>query len=91
MKTHSTLDKAGRLVLPKPVRDALQLEPGDSLEVEGSEEQVILRPVRGTMPLRKKKGIWVYRTGEPLSAAAVSKTVREVREERHRQNLGKAP
>jgi len=90
MKTQTTIDKAGRVVLPKRVRDELMLEPGDPLEVESSEEQVILRPVRGAAPLRKKKGIWVYRAGEPLSASVVNKTLREVREERHRQNLGKA-
>lgn len=90
MKTQTSIDKAGRVVLPKPVRDELQIEPGDPLEIESSEEQVILRPVRGTTPLRKKKGIWVFRAGEPLSASAVNTTLREVREERDRKNLGKA-
>ena len=44
MTTTLTIDKAGRIVLPKPVRDELQLSPGDSLEVDSSEERVILRP-----------------------------------------------
>jgi AbrB family looped-hinge helix DNA binding protein len=34
MNTTITVDKAGRIVLPKPVRDKLQLQAGDSLEVE---------------------------------------------------------
>jgi AbrB family looped-hinge helix DNA binding protein len=88
MITKLRLDKAGRVVLPKPVRDDLQVGPGDSLELESSQEQIILRPLRGTMPLRKKKGIWVFRTGEPLSSETVNQVMKEVRQERERSNLG---
>jgi AbrB family looped-hinge helix DNA binding protein len=82
-----TVDKAGRVVLPKPVRDELQLSPGDSLELESSEDQIVLRPVRGNGPLRKKRGVWVFRTGQPLSLARVNETIAEVRRERDRDNL----
>jgi AbrB family looped-hinge helix DNA binding protein len=88
MTSRLTVDKAGRVVLPKPVRDELQLSPGDSLELESSEQQIVLRPVRGTGPLRKKRGIWVFRTGEPLSAKTVSDAITEVRRGRDRNNLG---
>jgi AbrB family looped-hinge helix DNA binding protein len=88
MTTQLTLDKAGRVVLPKPVRDELQLGPGDTLEVESSEGQIVLRPMRGNTPLRKKHGIWVYRTGAPLSASSVMATLREIRGDRDRQNAG---
>jgi len=37
-----TLDKAGRIVLPKPLRDELRLEPGDALEIESSGEDITL-------------------------------------------------
>jgi AbrB family looped-hinge helix DNA binding protein len=88
MTSRLTVDKAGRVVLPKPVRDELQLSPGDSLELESSEQQIVLRPVRGTGPLRKKRGIWVFRTGEPLSAKTVSEAITEVRRDRDHDNLG---
>jgi AbrB family looped-hinge helix DNA binding protein len=84
-----TLDKAGRIVLPKPLRDELRLEAGDTLEVETSSDEITLRPTRGHAQLRKKHGIWVYRSGEPLSQATVNKTLRDVREERENQILGK--
>jgi hypothetical protein len=42
----------------------------------------------GQAPLRKKQGVWVFRSGEPLSSDEVDKTLRRVREERHRQTLG---
>ena len=89
MVTTLTIDKAGRIVLPKPVRDELQLSPGDSLEVDSSEERVILRPVRGNGRIYKKQGVWVFDAGEPLDVEAVDKTLRQVREERDRRNLGK--
>ena len=38
------LDKAGRIVLPKPLRDELQLSPGDTLDLSVEGEQVMLRP-----------------------------------------------
>ena len=82
------IDKAGRIVLPKPLRDELQLEPGITLEIESSGEELTLRPVRGQAPLRKKQGVWVFRSGEPLSSDEVDKTLRRVREERHQQTLG---
>lgn len=87
MNTTLTVDKAGRVVLPKPVRDELQLAAGDSLELESSEDRIVLRPVRGTAGLRKKQGIWVFRTGDPISAESVNKTIRQIREKRIQQVL----
>ncbi|MBZ5530342.1 MAG: AbrB/MazE/SpoVT family DNA-binding domain-containing protein [Acidobacteriia bacterium] len=85
-----TLDKSGRIVLPKPMRDELHLEPGDALEIENSGEELILRPIGGQAHLRKKHGVWVYRAGEPLTAAVVEKTVQQVRRQRDARNLGKS-
>lgn len=89
MKDRLTIDKAGRIVLPKPLRDELRVEAGDTLEVESSGEQITLRPARGNAQLRKKHGVWVYRAGEPLTQATVDNTVRQVRDEREAQNLGR--
>lgn len=88
MNTTLTVDKAGRIVLPKPVRDELQLAAGDSLELESTEDQIVLRPSRGAIGLRKKQGIWVLHTGQPLSAATVNETIQEIRRERERMALG---
>jgi AbrB family looped-hinge helix DNA binding protein len=89
MSRRLTLDKAGRIVLPKPLRDELQLEAGDTLEVESSGEEITLRPMRGHAQLRKKHGVWVYRSGEPLSQAEVEEIVQQTRQERENHNLGK--
>jgi AbrB family looped-hinge helix DNA binding protein len=83
------MDKAGRIVLPKPVREELQLGPGDSLELESTEDQILLRPARGRGRIFKEHGMWVFDSGEPLTVEAVNKTIRRVREERDRRNLGR--
>lgn len=89
MNATLSIDKAGRVVLPKAVRDALQIAPGDSLELESSEDQIILRPARATGRMYKKDGMWVFDSGEPLSAEVVNRTLRQVRAERDRRNLGR--
>jgi AbrB family looped-hinge helix DNA binding protein len=55
-----TLDKAGRLVLPKPVRDRLKLDPGDALQLEADDDRIVLRPIRPKAMLRKELGVWVF-------------------------------
>jgi AbrB family looped-hinge helix DNA binding protein len=84
-----TIDKAGRIVLPKPVRDKLQIAPGDQLKMESDDDRIVLRPSRGTAQLRKKRGVWVYRLDEPLSASTVEETIERVRRDRDEHNLGK--
>jgi AbrB family looped-hinge helix DNA binding protein len=87
MATTLTIDGAGRLVLPKPVREELQLSAGDSLELETSENEIVLRPVRGAATMRKKQGVWVMSTGKPLSAEVVNETIRKIRNERGRVDI----
>ena len=90
MSTRLIIDKAGRVVIPKPLREELHLEPGDSLEVDNIGEQIMLRPVRGTGPLTKEHGVWVFHSGEPLPASVTDDMLQRIREERDLANLGKA-
>jgi AbrB family looped-hinge helix DNA binding protein len=89
MNTRLVIDKAGRVVIPKPLREELQLQPGDTLEMESSGEQITLRPVRGTGPLMKEHGVWVFHSGQPLPASATDDMLDLLREERDLANLGK--
>jgi AbrB family looped-hinge helix DNA binding protein len=91
MTTTLTLDKAGRVVLPKPVRDEMQLRAGDSLELESSEDRIVLRPRRGGVGLHQKEGIWVFGFGEPIPAGATDEVLRELRRERELSFMGKPP
>src|ERR1700722_16405046 len=86
--TQLTIDKAGRIVIPKSLRDELHLEPGDALELEHAGEEITLRPVRGTGPLSKEHGVWVFRTGDPIPASVTDGLLRQIREERDLRNRG---
>ena len=90
MNATVTIDKAGRVVLPKALRDKLRLAPGDSLDLMVEGEQVTLRPRRITPPLQKERGVWVFRTGEPLTAAETRETLCRIRESRQQRNAGDA-
>ena len=89
VNTRLIIDKAGSVVIPKPLREELNLEPGDSLEMESVGEQITLRPVRGTGPLTKEQGVWVFHSGQPLPASATDEMLQQIREERDLANLGK--
>jgi AbrB family looped-hinge helix DNA binding protein len=91
MNARLNIDRAGRLVLPKPVRQQLQLEPGESLEMESFEDHIVLRPVRENASMRKKEGVWVFRAGAPLKASVVRETIQRVRKEREQAVLGRKP
>jgi len=80
-----TLDKAGRVVIPKPLRDELRLGPGDALELQAEGEQITLRPVRPKELLRKEHGVWVYQ-GERTNSSIVDLIDRD-RENRMRDML----
>lgn len=82
-----TLDQAGRLVLPKSVREALRVGPGDSLEITAEDDRVTLTPVRTYPGLHKERGIWVYRSGKP-SRASIPDLIDEARRERSRELMG---
>ena len=47
LNTRLPIDKAGRVVIPKPLREELRLEPGDLLEMESAGEQITLRQYAG--------------------------------------------
>lgn len=83
MTTRASLDKAGRIVLPKPVRDKLRLQPGDNLAVETADDSITLRPIRPQSSMRKKRGIWVYH-GQRSNDSIVD-LIDQVREERIRE------
>jgi AbrB family looped-hinge helix DNA binding protein len=82
MATKLTLDKAGRVVLPKPLRDRLQLAPGDTLQLEAEGENITLRPVRKNVMLKKELGVWVYQ-GEPTDDS-IPDLIERDRENRNR-------
>ena len=88
MNAKLSMDRAGRVVLPKPIREQLQLEPGESLEIESFEDHIVLRPIRQHATMRKELGVLVFDTSEPITAATVQETIQRVRDERSDRALG---
>ncbi len=81
------VDKAGRLVLPKPLRESLHIAPGDTLEIERDGDRIILSPVRERPGLQKELGTWVFYSGNKLDVSLTDLIDRE-REERMRELAG---
>jgi AbrB family looped-hinge helix DNA binding protein len=90
VKGKVTLDRAGRIVLPKSLRDELQLSPGDTLDVTIQGEEVTLRPRRSSTPMQKKRGIWVFSTGKPMAYDETAEAICQVRAQRDRHNAGES-
>jgi AbrB family looped-hinge helix DNA binding protein len=88
MNPKLSMDRAGRVVLPKPVRDRLQLAPGETLEIESFEDHIVLRPLRQRATMRKELGVLVFDTGEPVTAEDVREIIQNVRGERSDRALG---
>ena len=84
MNTTVTLDGAGRVVIPKALRDELRLAPGDALTLEFDGDGLPLRPVRSASALRKEHGIWVFRSGRKLTAAETDRELENLRQKRER-------
>ena len=62
----TTIDRAGRVVVPKALRDELKLDGGTPLEIRVREGRLEIEPVATPMRLvRRGKGL-VATTEEPL-------------------------
>ena len=79
----ATIDSAGRLVIPKSIREAARIRPGTMVELVLVGDLIELRPVPAKVRMRKEGRLLVATAGEetgPLSTATVEKTTEAVRE-----------
>ncbi len=59
MKT--TLDKFGRIVIPKKIREDFNLKPGSPIRIEEGKEEILLTPAEEEpMLVEKRRGISFY-------------------------------
>jgi len=77
----ATIDKFGRIVIPKEIRDDFDLKPGSQIRIEESEQAIILIPVVGEPNLHWKDGLLVF-SGVPMGG--LEKTLEKHREDRLR-------
>jgi AbrB family looped-hinge helix DNA binding protein len=81
------MDKAGRVILPKPVRDRLGLHAGSDLEIKETQDGIVLTPAGRRPSLIRKGSFWVH-TGEIPHGYDILKAIDEDREERMRKAWG---
>ena len=87
MKARVTIDKRGRVVLPKPLRDELGLRAGDALDAEISGDEFTLRPIRTRARMWKENGLSVFSFGDDPISVDVQEAIDQIREERDRANF----
>jgi AbrB family looped-hinge helix DNA binding protein len=81
----STIDKAGRLVVPKAIRKAARLEPGTEVELRLVAGRVEIEPVPLEVRLERRGGLTVavpYDRQPELTESEVEATIDAVREGR---------
>jgi len=81
----TTMDHAGRVVIPKAIRDSAGLAPGGELEIEYREGRVEIEPVSKPVRLVRKSGVLIAipPAGRPKATPEqVNRMIRDLRERR---------
>ncbi len=81
------IGKAGRVILPKPLRDRLGLREGSDLELLETPDGVLLKPAIERPSVVKKQGLWVHTVVLPPGFDSV-RAIRDDREDRIRKLAG---
>lgn len=83
MKISTTIDGAGRIVVPAPMRRRLNLTQGSRLLLEVVAERIELTPETDVQPLVRKAGRLVLKpSGKRTDAAALVRSEREAQARR---------
>ncbi len=83
--TQVTIDRAGRLVLPKKIREEAGIEPGMPLEIRVDEGRIEIEPAYLKVQVVKQGPLHVavpLEPVEPLTNEVVRETQRALRERR---------
>jgi len=81
------LDKSGRVVLPKPLRQRLGLRVGATLEAKEAGNGLLLLPLRRQPALIERDGLLVH-TGKPTGTLEWDQLSDDLERERLRDILG---
>lgn len=82
-----SIDKAGRIVIPKAIRDRLGLTPGTELECEDRADALLLRLPEDRAALREEDGLLVH-DGQLPPGYDWNRLIDDDRERRIRAILG---
>ena len=56
----ATLDKFGRIVIPKKIREDFNLRPGSPIRIEEGKGEILLKPIEGEPTLIEEDGVLVF-------------------------------
>lgn len=79
----TTIDQAGRLVLPKAARDSARLVPGMPLDVRVVDGRIEIEPAAARVTVEKRGGVWVAQPADRvpvLTHDTVDRVTEELRE-----------
>jgi AbrB family looped-hinge helix DNA binding protein len=77
-----SLDGAGRVVLPKPLRDSLGLIAGEPLVAEQRDDEIVIRRKEQAPGLVEECGLLVYDSGVPPGSVDTLDWINRDRERR---------
>ena len=77
MQREAKITSKGQITVPREVRQALGVNPGDKIVFEQNGQEVSVRPVRSKSVFAKYRGIG--NPGMPTGRAQVLRKVRELR------------
>jgi|SRR4030088_1708612 AbrB family looped-hinge helix DNA binding protein len=75
------IDKSGRIVVPKALRERLGFKPDSELEAIEQPDGVLLKKAQARPSMVKVDGLWVHQ-GVPQPATNWERVLEDVREER---------
>jgi len=78
MKT--TIDRAGRIVVPKPLRDELSLRGGQEVDISVRDGRIEIEPVTAPMRLVQREGVLVAEA-DPSPPVLTAEEVRDALEQ----------
>jgi len=81
------IDKAGRVVLPKPLRDRLGIDQNSDLEAIETSDGVLLKNLSLKSSLIRENGFLVH-TGALPASYDWNRLIEEERSEQDKRNLG---
>ena len=81
--SEAKLTSKGQLVIPKKIRDYMNLQPGDRLDfVVRDDGEVVIRPV--VSEVRDLRGMLKKKGGKPVSVESMKRVVRKRASKRSR-------
>jgi AbrB family looped-hinge helix DNA binding protein len=80
----TTIDAAGRVVIPKQLRQAASLEPGQELEITERDGRIEIEPVSAPVQLVERDGFLAAEVGDEDAPDLTASEVRDLLERTRR-------